>query len=255
MNFKILYLDEQVVAIHKPAGFYVHPPEDGQHRISHQVNCLYLLRKQIGKYLYPVHRLDRATSGVLIFALTPESARLLSGWFHSQSEAERVRKTYYCVTRGWVPESGTIDYALKENLVSGNEEVFKPAITHFRRVATTEIQQAVGRYSTARYSLVEVVPITGRTHQIRRHFAHISHPLVGDTIYGDGAHNRFFREFFQLRRLFLCAYALQLPPSPLLLPLLLRTDWTKDWHHIFEQFGICPRLLDYMYSTAIVRSP
>src|SRR4051812_35609183 len=99
MKFRILFQDEHFIAIEKPAGFHVHPPEDSTHRISNSHNCLRILRTQIDTYLYPVHRLDRATSGVLLFALQPESARKLSAMF-SQRE---MKKKYFAVIRGWVP--------------------------------------------------------------------------------------------------------------------------------------------------------
>src|SRR6478609_899000 len=109
MAFRILYQDQYLVAIDKPSGFHVHPPEDTAHRVSRNVNCLFLLRKQLDTYLYPVHRLDRATSGVLVFALQSDTARELARNFKQQE----MKKTYFCVTRGWTPEQGTINQSLQ----------------------------------------------------------------------------------------------------------------------------------------------
>ena len=113
LSFRILYQDPHWVAIEKPAGFHVHPPEDSTHRIPAGLNCVQVLRKQLNTYLYPVHRLDRATSGVLIFALSSESARSLSQQFRDRS----VRKVYYCVVRGWVEDGGVIDSPLRSESV------------------------------------------------------------------------------------------------------------------------------------------
>lgn len=109
MNFRILHQDEHLIAVHKPAGFHVHPPESG-HLIPDGANCLKLLRKQAGRYLYPVHRLDRATSGVLLFALDPVSARDLMRQF----DAGEVEKAYFAVVRGWPPAEGVIDDPLRD---------------------------------------------------------------------------------------------------------------------------------------------
>ena len=155
------------------------------------------LRNRIGCWVYPIHRLDRATSGVLLFALDSEAARKACSLF----EAREVEKRYLAVVRGYVPESGRIDYALREQKDMDAAE----AITDYICEATVELPFPVGRYATARYSLVRALPLTGRHHQIRRHFAHISHPVVGDTSYGDRAHNRFIRSTFGIGRLLLMA--------------------------------------------------
>src|SRR5688572_28837564 len=108
MQLRILYQDDYLLAVDKPSGFHVHPPEDQQHRISANTNTLKLLGRQTGKYLYPVHRLDRATSGVLIFALDPDTAARLGRMFRDRE----IRKTYYCVTRGWTAPEGSLDREL-----------------------------------------------------------------------------------------------------------------------------------------------
>src|SRR5690242_9363282 len=109
MAFRVLYQDDYLIAIDKPAGFHVHPPEDPRHQISPALNCLNVLRNQTQKYLYPVHRLDRATSGVLLFAFQSETARSLCEMFQQQEPT----KTYYCVTRGWTTQEGVIDHPLR----------------------------------------------------------------------------------------------------------------------------------------------
>lgn len=227
MEFRILYQDAHLIAIDKPAGFQVHQPEDLRHRVSKQFDCLHLLRKQIEQYLYPVHRLDRATSGVLIFALSPEIASLISTAF----QEKLIRKKYFCVVRGWVDSEGCIDRLIQE----------KQAQTLYNCVAKIELPEAVGRYPSARYSLVQAEPQTGRMHQIRKHFAQISHPLIGDTIYGDHPHNVFFREKLGLRALMLKAYSLEFVHPVTLEPLRIHSKWNPTWHQVFDLFGVCAR--------------
>jgi tRNA pseudouridine65 synthase len=182
------------------------------------------VKEQTGKWVYPVHRLDRATSGVLLFALSSEVASLMSLKF----QAQEMRKTYYCVVRGWVTEPGWVDHPL-----DGRESV-----TEFAPLARLELPHAVGRYPSARYSLVEVNLLTGRTHQIRRHFAHLSHPLIGDTVYGDGKHNQFFRDVLGVKALLLKAYSLEFQHGDRSLRVVSR--WSQPWHTLFDLFGACP---------------
>jgi tRNA pseudouridine65 synthase len=227
MEFRILYQDADLIAVDKPAGFQVHQPEDTRHRVSKQFDCLHLLRKQIEQYLYPVHRLDRATSGVLIFALNPEAAAKIAAGFQQKT----IKKTYFCVTRGWVKPSGKIDRLIQE----------KEAETDFHNVAQIELPHAVGRYPSARYSLVQAEPLTGRMHQIRKHFSQISHPLIGDTIYGDHPHNVFFREKIGIKTLLLKAYSLELDHPVTGERLRIHSKWNPTWHQVFELFGVCAR--------------
>lgn len=222
----VLYRDPWVIAVHKPAGLLVH-----RSPLSRDEEfLLQRLRNQVGQRIYPVHRLDRATSGVMVFATTPAAARSLALAFREH----RVRKHYLAVTRGYTPPAGPIDHPLR----TGPGRDPQPAVTEYRRLATVELPFAVGRYPTSRYSLVAVHPVSGRRHQIRRHFAHIAHPLIGDTAYGKGEHNRLFRREFGLHRLLLVATHLTFPHpedgrllrlgtacDPELLELFVRLGW------------------------------
>jgi tRNA pseudouridine65 synthase len=161
-----------------------------------------LLRDQLGQRVWPLHRLDRATSGVLLFALDAETAALVG----RQIMAREFDKRYLAVVRGYVESDGLIDHPLSTE----GDRPARPALTRYRRLATMELPVPVGRYPVARYSLVEVCPLTGRTHQIRRHFKHLFHPLIGDTTYGEGRHNRLFRQRFGCHRLLLHAVQLAL---------------------------------------------
>ncbi len=206
---EILYHDDHLVAINKPSGLLVHRSLIDRYETRFAIQ---LTRDQIGQKVYPVHRLDKPTSGVLLFALDSDTARLLT----EQFTAGLVQKTYLAVVRGHTAESGIIDYPLKEELdkiADADADQDKPAqeaVTHYRRVAMTELPYPVGRYATARYSLLELQPKTGRKHQLRRHLKHIFHPIVGDTSHGDGKHNALFREQFACHRLLLHAASLHL---------------------------------------------
>jgi len=196
---RLLHLDGVCAVIDKPSGLVVHRSEQSADRRT----CMSLLRDQLGRHVYPVHRLDRGASGALVFGLDPGSARNLVDAF----AARRVAKRYLAVVRGWAPDAGEIDRPLARD--SGGR--VDAALTSFRCLARAELPCAVGRYPSARYSLLEAEPHTGRTHQLRRHLAGLSHPIVGDVTHGDSRHNRFFRERFASRRLLLHAFGLCLP--------------------------------------------
>ncbi len=206
----LIYQDESCVAVNKPSGLLVHRSEIDRRETRFAIQ---MVRDQIGQRVYPVHRLDKPTSGVLLFALNPEMARNLAESF----AAGRVVKTYLAVVRG-VPEAeGIIDYPLTEDLDrmtdarARRDKGPKPAVTSFRRLAEIELPFAVGRYPSSRYALVEACPHHGRKHQIRRHLKHIFHPVIGDTKHGEGRHNRFFRERLDCHRLLLSAVGLAVP--------------------------------------------
>lgn len=194
----ILFRDRWLCAIDKPCGLTVHKTSLGDDRVF----ALQRLRDQLGQRVWPLHRLDRATSGVLLFALDAETAAAVG----RQIMERRLDKRYLAVVRGFTDLSGRIDHAL----TTGDQRPDQPAVTVYRRLATMELPEPIGRYPVARYSLVEIRPETGRTHQIRRHFKHVFHPLIGDTTYGEGRHNRLFRQRFSCHRLLLHAVELRL---------------------------------------------
>lgn len=207
---ELIYLDEDLAVINKPSGLLVH-----RSRIASGARefAMQLLRDQLGQHVYPVHRLDRPTSGLLIFALNRNVARLMTEQFSQRL----IKKRYHAVVRGYVDAAGTIDYALKEELDKVADADADPdkdkqaAITHFKCLKQIELPYPVSKkHDTTRYSLVELRPETGRKHQLRRHMAHIRHPIVGDTNHGDGRHNAFFRSHFDCHRLLLAATGLEL---------------------------------------------
>ncbi|WP_108652065.1 tRNA pseudouridine(65) synthase TruC [Dongshaea marina] len=206
---EILYQDEQLVAINKPAGLLVHRSMLDRHATEF---AMQMLRDQLGRHVYPVHRLDRPTSGVLLFALNPEMARSMTELFSERS----VKKRYLALVRGYLPDQGLIDYPLKPRLdkladadVSQDKEA-QEAQTEYRCLGKVELPYAViSRYPTSRYSLALLSPLTGRKHQLRRHMEHLYHPMIGDTTHGEGRHNRFFREHFGVSRLLLHSLSLE----------------------------------------------
>jgi tRNA pseudouridine65 synthase len=164
-------------------------------------SALQILRDQLGQRLWPVHRLDRATSGVLLFSRSAEAAsRLMQQW-----QAAEMMKKYVAVVRGWLPESGVVDYPLRK---LEQPEQQQEAVTHYHSLYFAELPISDGRHATARYTLVELALLTGRRHQLRRHMAHLRHPIIGDVDYGDGRHNRIFREQLHCHRLLLHALIL-----------------------------------------------
>jgi tRNA pseudouridine65 synthase len=206
----IVYLDAHLVAVHKPAGLLVHPsPVDRRETRS----AMKLLRNRLHRWVYPLHRLDRPTSGLLLFALDPDTARRLGEAF----ERREVRKTYLAVVRGYAPVAGLIDHPLREPVdsladpLANPDKPPRPARTEFQRLATVELPLPCDRHPSSRYSLLRLEPLTGRRHQLRRHMKHIAHPIVGDTSYGKSVHNRLFREHLDNTRLLLAAMELVLP--------------------------------------------
>lgn len=200
-DLSILYEDGQYIAVNKPAGMLVHrtPLEKDPEALFAMV----VLRDQIGQRVYPLHRIDRPTSGVLLFAKSSEAASRLQPAF----ALHEIQKYYLAVVRGFLPElRGIIDQPLSKDL----DRELQEASSEYWRLAEVEIPfSSSPRYASSRYSLVKVFPHTGRMHQIRRHFAHLRHYIVGDTTHGDNKQNKFFRRHFQSEELLLHAWILQ----------------------------------------------
>lgn len=201
----ILYRDERLVVVDKPAGLLVHRSPIDRHETRF---ALQLVRDQLGQRVYTVHRLDKGTSGALAFALDPAAARAYMAAFAQRG----VDKTYVALVRGWPPPAGCIERPLSavEDERAGPQSIEpREARTSFVRLATYELPVRVDRYPTSRYALVQLAPETGRRHQLRRHLAHESHPIVGDSTYGKGRHNRLFAELFGVQRLLLACTGLR----------------------------------------------
>jgi tRNA pseudouridine65 synthase len=192
-QLEILYYDENLIAVNKPNGLLVHRTS-----LANDADefALQILRNQIGQQVFPCHRLDRKTSGVLIFALNPETNAAMQ----KQFSENKIEKKYLAIVRGFTKDSGMIDYLLKKE-----NGIFQEATTFYRTMSKTELEIPFGKQATSRYSLVEITPKTGRMHQIRKHFAHILHPIIGDRPHGCNKQNKLFKEKWNMTTMLLHA--------------------------------------------------
>ena len=189
----ILYRDEWLIAINKPHGLLVHRSKIADDADEY---ALQLLRDQIGRAVYPVHRLDRKTAGVLLFALDKPTDTAMQQMFMNKG----VIKKYLAIVRGFTEPAGEIDYSLrKEN------GTLQDAFTAYTTLKQAELKVAFGPHATSRYSLVEAVPTTGRMHQLRKHFKHIFHPIIGDRTHGCNKQNKLFLETWEMETMLLHA--------------------------------------------------
>lgn len=234
-TLEILYQDKYLVAINKPSGLLVHRSPIDKHEKRFAIQEL---REQIGKYIYPIHRLDKPTSGVLLFALDKQTASLMSEQFRER----KTKKTYIAIVRGYTHESGIIEHALLEKLDkiadkdSSTCREAQESITEYERLKTVEVPHAVGRYEKSRYSLVKLNPKTGRKHQLRRHMKHINHHIIGDTKYGRGEHNKFIREHYNCHRMLLHALELKIKHPYKDEQLCIKAGLDETFNFIFSQF-------------------
>ncbi len=232
----ILYQDESLVVINKPAGLLVHRSKIDRHETQFAVQ---MLRDQIGQHVFPVHRLDKPTAGILVFALSAEIAKQMMSVFINNE----VEKHYLAIVRGFTEQNGLIDYALKEQLdkmtdsKARQDKAAQSAITAYQRLAKIELPCPVGRYQTARYSLVKLTPQTGRKHQLRRHMKHIFHPIVGDTTHGDGKQNQFFRIHYNAWQLMLTATEMTFPHPLTRQSLTIHCPLSGDFKRLVNHFG------------------
>jgi tRNA pseudouridine65 synthase len=201
---QILYRDDYLAAVYKPPGLLVHRTglDAGETRFA-----LQLLRDQLGQPVWPVHRLDKGTSGVLLFALDAQTASALGRHFEA---GEGLRKTYRAVVRGWPADEGLIDHPLRRmpDDMRTEREAVQDALTRFRTLERYELPLPQGGFATTRCALLELQPLTGRRHQLRRHCKHMAHPIVGDATHGKGPLNRTLAAFLGEQRLWLHAVRL-----------------------------------------------
>ena len=230
----IVFDDEAVLAVNKPAGLLVHRSSIAA---DERDFLLDRLQTQVGGPLFLAHRLDRATSGVVLLA----KSRAVAGELGRQFMQRSVVKRYLAVVRGWPDAEGTIDHALPD---VRERSPRKPALTRWRTLATTTVPIELGRYPEQRYALVEALPETGRYRQIRKHFHHVSHHIVGDTSHGRGDHNRLWRIHFGVHRLLLHAWRLELAHPLAGTPLLLEAAPDAVWRGVLERFAWRAALAD-----------
>lgn len=194
----IIYEDDWILVVNKPNKMLVYPSLIAK-------NCHWFATKELAKLgydnLHTIHRLDRPTSGVLLFAKNKEAAVIFSQLFKEKG----IKKTYLCLVRGYTEEEGMIDKDLKKD----GEGVLQPALTRYTTLEKRSVDREISKYPQSRFSFLEVEPITGRMHQIRRHLAHLRHPIIGDKRYGDRHYNRYMKEVMEMENLLLHAYRLE----------------------------------------------
>ncbi|WP_114904007.1 pseudouridine synthase [Kordia sp. SMS9] len=222
----ILYEDDFVVAVAKPNNMLVHHSAMARNQSEAQT-LVEILFETFGKHFYPMHRLDRKTSGIVLCAKEKQYVSAFQELFITN----QIEKVYYGVVRGFSPEKGTIDSPVKGR----DATVHKDALTHFETVTTIELPIPVQPFETSRYSLVKLLPNTGRMHQLRIHLNKISHPLIGDPKYGDRYHNRMFQAEFEIFELFLHAASLSFVHPFLQKPMVIPCSFPRHWHKISEK--------------------
>lgn len=233
---QILYEDQNYVAIHKAAGLLVHPSKLDSHE---KITAVQLLRQQLQKQIFPVHRLDKPTSGVMIFALNANAAEQLAIQFREN----KVQKKYVALVRGHLKQEQLLDYPLKEELDaiadkhSSQQRPAQQARTLLQPIEQIEIPFMVDRYPTTRYSLVYAIPKTGRKHQIRRHLRHLNHPIIGDVAHGCGEHNKYFESRFQRRRLYLTCLEMTFFHFELNRTLTIKSEICPDFKRTIQDLG------------------
>jgi tRNA pseudouridine65 synthase len=236
-KLRVLHSDDSLIVFEKPAGLSVHPSERairlGQSRS--EIDVIRILRSQSGREVFPVHRLDRATHGVMVMAFDGKTA----GRLQEQIKGREFKKKYLLMCRGWLQDEGRIELPLESD-PDREPVILQDARTDYSTLSRFEIDEPCGRYPSSRFSLVQASPVTGRYHQIRRHFKKISHPLIGDSMHGDGRQNRIWRGILGDPRLFLMSWTLQFRHPGTGKDLRFRARFAKIWHPVFDRAGVCP---------------
>lgn len=225
MELEILYQNEQLVAINKPHGLVVHR---SQYVGDADTYAMQELRNQLEQYVYPCHRIDRKTGGVLLFALSKEVDSLMQ----QQFATNQVKKKYLAIVRGYTEDFGIIDYPLTNDKGKTQE-----AITEYKTIKKAELDIPFGKFKTSRYSLVEVRPQTGRMHQIRKHFAHIDHPIIGDRPHGCNKQNRLFKEHFNMTTMLLHASDISFTHPVTGKEIIITANLQSEFIRMMQQMG------------------
>jgi tRNA pseudouridine65 synthase len=230
MIIPVLYQDDHYVVINKPPAILVHLTRLSEDKIS----IVQVIRAQLDiPTIVPVHRLDRATSGVLVLAKSTQAA----SWLGERLMQKTWEKKYYAIVRGFAPDAMTIDYPLTDPETGKYEP--QEAITHFTKLGQNEIPWAIGlRYATTRVSLVEAEPETGRRQQIRKHFSHLRHPIMNDSQHGDVKYAAWFRQHLGLTRMLLHAHRLTFPHPDLAEPLTIHAPLDSEFERALDLMGL-----------------
>lgn len=222
----IIYEDEYMIVVNKPNNFLIH--QSHYARNINEPTLLEFLHEQLGYQIYPAHRLDRKTSGIILLAKEKEFVKEFQALFTTND----IIKTYYAIVRGFSKTSGTIDSPVKND----DTGVYKDAVTNYKTINNIALDIPVRPYDGSRYSLMKLTPSTGRMHQLRKHLNKISHPIVGDYKYGDRFHNRMFETEFNCKYLFLHAYSISFIHPITNQQMNLTADFPTDWEMLFKKF-------------------
>ncbi len=224
-ELEIIYRDDNLIAINKPHGLLVHRSEYSGIADEYAVQKL---RNQLGQRVHPCHRIDRKTGGVLLFSLNSEYNSLMQ----QQFATNEIKKKYLAIVRGFTEDSGIIDYPLTND--SGKTQ---EAITEYKTLQRAELNIPFGKFETSRYSLVEVFPQTGRMHQIRKHFAHILHPIIGDRPHGCNKQNRMFKEKFNMTTMMLHAQEISFKYPATNEEIKIQADLQSEFQRMIQMMG------------------
>jgi tRNA pseudouridine65 synthase len=222
---EIIYQDQYMVAINKPHGLLVHRSSIAA---DAEEFALQMVRDQIGKTVYPVHRLDRKTSGILVFALNSRVAAKLKTIF----EDSGTQKTYMAIVRGYFPDTIEVDYAL-----TNDRGKTQDAITHFKTIERSELALPFGKFDTSRYSFIEAYPKTGRMHQLRKHLNHLRHPIIGDRPHGCNKQNRLFKERWDMTTMLLHAQQLAFTKPITKAQLVIKAKPFEEFNRMIKKLG------------------
>lgn len=219
---EIVYQDAWCIAINKPHGLLVHRSSIARDADEFAVQ---LLRDQVGFPVFPVHRLDRKTSGVLLFATQAEYV----SEFQSSMQSNIAQKRYLALVRGFFQDEIALDYPLTRD-----DGKVQEAQTNFTKIEHFELSVPFGGFATSRYSLIEAQPLTGRMHQIRKHLNHLRHPIIGDRPHGCNKQNKLFLERWNMNTMLLHAKFLTLKHPFLGTQLNLEADLSDDFGGVLE---------------------
>jgi len=225
-SVEIIYQDDLLVVVNKPNNFLIH--QSHYARNIDEPTLLEVLEKQLGFQLFPIHRLDRKTSGIILLL----KDKSFINQFQELFTKNEIEKTYYAIARGFSPAEGIIDSPVKND----DTGVYKAAITKYKSIHQVELQIPVHPYASSRYSLIELKPQTGRMHQLRKHLNKISHPIVGDYKYGDRFHNRMFEQKLDCIYMFLHAYSIKFIHPLSHQKMNFTANFPDDWVKVMKQF-------------------
>ncbi|MCG1036793.1 pseudouridine synthase [Polaribacter sargassicola] len=228
MSLDIIFEDNYIICVNKPNNILVHHAHHSRN-VAEENSLLQLILEEKGIKVYPIHRLDRKTSGIILLAKETQYVSKFQELFTNNL----IQKTYFGIVRGFSPETKTIDSPVKGR----DAKVHKDALTFLKTLEQITLEIPVKPYDSSRYSLIELLPKTGRMHQLRVHTNKISHPLIGDPKYGDKNHNMMFEENFTCKNMFLHAGKLEFQHPFTNDKMLLKAVFPKDWSILFQKFS------------------